>query len=80
MSQELVLELVLGLPSTVLDGDSDIGGVAAGGVGEDPAGRLSDRNVHLLSLLLGVLPNEVHLVGLVGFGGQSGNGDGRLLR
>ena len=68
--EELLLELALVLPAAVLDGETNVGGVGTGGVGEDTASGLTQRNVHLLGLLHGVLTDKVLVEGLVGLGGH----------
>eukprot|EP00960_Hanusia_phi_P023345 689242-Hanusia_phi.AAC.1 len=63
--QELLLQLLLPLPSSVLDRQTDVGAVAARGVGEDAGGCISQGDAEFLRLLLGVLAHEVHLERLV---------------
>ena len=61
----MLLQLRLVVPGRVLHREVDVGGVRAGGVGEDARRRLADGQAELLRLLHGVLAHEVHVVGLI---------------
>mmetsp|Transcript_37698 Transcript_37698/g.58845 ORF Transcript_37698/g.58845 Transcript_37698/m.58845 type:complete len:306 (-) Transcript_37698:38-955(-) len=65
---ELLLELLLALPSSVLDGKTNIGRVRPGSVGENTGGSITNAHSELLGLLQGVLAHEVHLKRLVSLG------------
>ena len=69
-ADELLLELVLGLPAAVLDREADVGGVRTGRVREDARRRLAHAHAELLGLLLGVLADIILVVGLVRFRGE----------
>mmetsp|Transcript_11267 Transcript_11267/g.45615 ORF Transcript_11267/g.45615 Transcript_11267/m.45615 type:complete len:630 (+) Transcript_11267:424-2313(+) len=69
-ADELVLELALGLPAAVLDGEAHICGIRARGIREDARRGVADRDAHLGRLLERVLTHEVLVERLVGFGGE----------
>mmetsp|Transcript_6591 Transcript_6591/g.14018 ORF Transcript_6591/g.14018 Transcript_6591/m.14018 type:complete len:1056 (+) Transcript_6591:730-3897(+) len=68
--QELLLQLFLTFPSSVLDRKTNIGGVRSSRVGEDTASGFAKRNIEFLSGFHGVLSDEVHLGWLIGLGGH----------
>ena len=61
-----LLQLTFLLPGAVLHRKVHIGAVATAGIGEHPAGRITQTHAFFLGLLEGVLANEVLLQGLVG--------------
>lgn len=67
---ELLLQLLLALPATVLDGQANVGRVRPRGVGEDAGGGVPDGEAELLGLLNGVLADEVFVLRLVRLGGH----------
>ena len=66
----MLLELLLVLPTSILDGKSDVGTVLSGGVGAGAASGLTYRDIELRGLLDGMLADEVLVERLVSLGGH----------
>mmetsp|Transcript_11210 Transcript_11210/g.23518 ORF Transcript_11210/g.23518 Transcript_11210/m.23518 type:complete len:586 (+) Transcript_11210:381-2138(+) len=68
--QELILQLGLILPSSILNRKTNIGTVRSSRVGEHTACSLTQRHIQLLSLLKGVLAHKVLLQRLIRLSGH----------